>query len=263
MNPPARSTRSIDYQDVDRPVTALADEYKVGFLDPWHHHKRAQLLYGSVGVMSITTDEVNVMVPPHRALWIPAGVDHEVFCRTNVSVRTLYVDPAARPNLPQHCRVLEVSTLLRELIIEATAIPVEYDEQGRDGRIVRLLLDELTCSQVTPLHTPMPNNPHLIEVCNQLLKTPGRKGTSRDWAAVACMGHRTFTRNFRKETGMSFAEWRQHVRLMEATARISNGEQVTRVALDVGYSSASAFTAMFHRVFGMAPTDYFQDEPAS
>lgn len=252
-----RSTRGIDYQDVPRPVAALADEYPADFVDPRHSHARAQLLYGSVGVMSVSTDEVSVVVPPQRAVWIPGGVEHEVRCRSPVSVRTLYVDPDARPGLPKHCRVLEVSTLLRELIIEATVIPVEYEENGRDDRVMQLLLDELTSTPVAPLHIPMPQNPHLIDVCRRIINEPGQNRTVDDWAEIARMGHRTFTRKFRKETGMTFAEWRQHVRLMEALARLATGQQVTKVAFDVGYSSASAFTAMFHRTFGAAPVDYF------
>lgn len=260
MNSANRSTRGIDYQDVPRPVAALADEYPADFVDPWHRHKRAQLLYGSVGVMSVTTDEVSVVVPPYRALWVPAMVRHEVRCRSHVSVRTLYVDPEARPDLPSSCRVLEVSTLLRELLIEATAIPVEYDQSGRDGRVMELILDEITSTPVTPLHIPMPRSDRLLEICRVLLANPGQKKTAGEWARVACMGHRTFTRNFRKETGMSFSEWRQHVRLMEAMARLASGQQVTKVAFDVGYSSASAFTAMFHRTFGAAPMEYFSEQ---
>lgn len=256
MRPINRSTRGIDYQDVPRPVAALADEYPADFVDPWHHHKRAQLLYGSFGVMSVTTDEVSVVVPPYRALWVPALVDHEVRCRSHVSVRTLYVDPEARSNLPTACRVLEVSTFLRELIIEATAIPVEYDQSGRDGRVMELILDELTATPVAPLHISMPQSERLLEICRLLLDNPGQKRTAAQWAEIACMGHRTFTRNFRRETGMSFSEWRQHVRLMEAMARLASGQQVTKVAFDVGYSSASAFTAMFHRTFGLAPLEY-------
>ncbi len=254
-----RSTRGIDYQNVPRPVAALADEYPADFLDPRHSHARAQLIYGSVGVMAVNTDEVSVVLPPQRAVWVPAGVEHEVRCRSAVSVRTLYVDDQARPDLPVSCRVLEVSTLLRELIIEATIIPVEYDEQGRDGRVMQLILDELTSTPVAPLHIPMPQNEHLLKVCRSIISDPGQNRTVDDWADVARMGHRTFTRKFRKETGMTFAEWRQHVRLMEALARLATGQQVTKVAFDVGYSSASAFTAMFHRTFGAAPVEYFAE----
>jgi len=257
-----RSTKGVDYQNVPRPVAALADEYPAGHLDPWHSHPRAQLLYGSVGVMSVTTDEVSVVVPPQRALWVPARVEHQVHCRSHVSVRTLYVDMSARPNLPTSCRVLEVSDLLRELIIEATVIPVEYDKDGRDGRVMELLLDELTSTPVAPLHIPMPQTGQLLDVCRRIIADPGQKKTVQDWANLAGMGRRTFTRKFRRETGMSFAAWRQHVRLMEALARLATGQQVTKVAFDVGYSSSSAFTAMFHRTFGAAPVDYFGEEEA-
>ena len=70
------------------------------------------------------------------------------------------------------------------------------------------------------------------------------------------MGRRTFTRAFRRETGLSFAVWRQNVRLMEALSLMASGQSVTSVAYDVGYNSPSAFTAMFRRVFGVAPTAY-------
>jgi AraC-like DNA-binding protein len=76
------------------------------------------------------------------------------------------------------------------------------------------------------------------------------------------MGRRTFTRTFRKETGMSFATWRQNVRLVDALSRLATGHSVTATALDVGYNSPSAFTAMFRRTFGVPPTHYLVDQPA-
>src|SRR5690606_19633097 len=170
---------------------------------------------------------------------------------------TLYIDTRARPDLPRSCRVIEVSTLLRELIIEATQIPIEYDVNGRDGRVMELILDEITATPAAPLHIPMPQSMRLLKVCREILANPANNQTLDEWAAAAAMGRRTFTRMFRKETGMSFAFWRQHVRLMEALSRLATGQRVTTVALDVGYNSPSAFTAMFRRTFGMAPSQYF------
>lgn len=257
FGPNGRSKRGIDYQFVPRPVAALADEYPADLYDPPHSHPRAQLVYACAGVMSVTTPTVSVVVPPQRAVWVPAGMEHDALCRGPVSVRTLYVDTSARPGLPDTCRVLEVSTLLRELIIEATQIPVEYDEDGRDGRLMQLLLDELESTPFAPLHIPMPDHPQLARVCRAILSDPARKETLDDWAADANMGRRTFTRLFRRETGMSFAAWRQHLRLMEALSRLAVGERVTSVAFEVGYNSSSAFTAMFRRAFGTAPVRYF------
>jgi AraC-like DNA-binding protein len=241
---------------VPRPVSALADEYASGHFDPPHTHARAQLIYSTTGVMTVTTVAASYVVPPQRAVWVPAGEVHEVHCRGKVSCRTLYVQQQAAVDLPKTCQVIEVSDLLRELIVEATRIPIEYDEGGRDGRLVALLLDEIRRSRAAPLHVPIPTDRRLAKVCSAILREPGEPDRLDHWADIAGMGRRTFTRTFRRETGMSFATWRQNVRLMEAMSRLAVGEPVTRVALDVGYRSPSAFTAMFRRAFGVAPTHY-------
>jgi AraC-like DNA-binding protein len=258
-----RSTKGIDYQDVPRPVAALADDYPPGHIDPPHCHPRSQLIYSTTGVMTVTTALASYVLPPQRAVWVPAGMIHEAFCRGQVSCRTLYIDQTRVEGLPPTCRVIEVSDLLRELIVEATHIAVEYDEDGRDGRLMNLLLDEVKRSETAPLHVPMPQHPRLVKVCQAILQDPSHDDGLDDWADVAGMGRRTFTRTFRKDTGMSFAAWRQNVRLMEAVSRLAVGESVTRVALDVGYNSPSAFTAMFRRTFGVAPSHYLQEYVAA
>jgi AraC-like DNA-binding protein len=259
----ARSTRGIDYQEVPRPVAALADEYASGHFDPPHRHVRGQLIYSTTGVMTVTTDTASFVLPPQRAVWVPAGVMHEARCRGHVSCRTLYIKPEAIQGLAAACRVIEVTDLLRELIVEATRMPVEYDETSRDGRVMGLLLDELVRARAAPFHVPMPAHPRLARICTAILEDPAQDDMLDDWADAAGMGRRTFTRTFRRETGMSFATWRQNVRLMEALSRLANGEPVTRVALDVGYNSPSAFTAMFRRAFGVAPTHYLSEYAAA
>lgn len=250
----------IDSQDVPRPVVALADEYESGSTQPRHSHKRAQVLYSISGVASVTTDHASYILPPHRALWIPSGVAHEMTCRGHVSLRTIYIDERVRGDLPEACRVFEVSELLRELILAAVRMPVEYDEEGRDGRVMKLILDELVSAPSIPLDISMPQDARLLRVCRAILEDPAHADTLDDWARIAGMGRRTFTRMFRRETQMSFATWRQHVRLMEAMSRLATGEPVTAVAFDVGYNSPSAFTAMFRKAFGAAPTRYINEQ---
>jgi AraC-like DNA-binding protein len=245
--------RSSDLESVPRPVVALADEYPADFVDPRHHHNRAQLLYAASGVMSVVTDQASFIVPPRRAIWMPAGVDHEVRCRSAVSIRTLYVEAA---DDRRECRVIEVTDLLRALILETMALPREYDALGREGRIVQLLLDSIDAPAPANLGAPMPQDARLRKVCQALIADPTRADSLDDWAARACMSRRTFTRLFRDQTGMSLAEWRQHVRLLEAMARLACGQPVTTTAFDVGYESPSAFTAAFQRAFGVAPSRY-------
>jgi len=246
---------SRELERIPRPVVALADEYASQFIDPPHRHERAQLLYASSGVMSVVTGEGSFLIPPQRAVWIPPGVEHEVACRSAVSVRTLYISP--QDGLPTRCRVIEVSDLLRALILEAMTFPPEYDIEGREGLIVRLLLQSINTMPVAPLCARMPTDARLAKVCRQILIDPSRDDKLDEWAAAACMSRRTLTRLFRQETGMSLAAWRQHVRLLEAVARLACGHAVTSIAYDVGYESPSAFTAVFQRTFGTPPSRYF------
>jgi AraC-like DNA-binding protein len=258
-----RSTRGADYQNVPRPVAALSDEYPAGFHDPRHSHQRGQLIYASRGVVLVVTDEASFIVPPQRAVWVPPGFPHEAFARRQLSIRTLYIAEDVCAGLPRNCRVVEVSDLLRELIVEAARIPVEYDVDSRDGKVMDLILAELRTMHGAPLQVPMPSDERLVQVCLSILKDPAQNDALDGWADTAGMGRRTFTRTFRRETNVTFALWRQQVRLMEAMSRLAAGQSVTDVAFVVGYSSASAFSAMFRRTFGVPPTRFLSEQATS
>jgi len=251
-----RSKFGADYQDVPRPVTVLSDEYTEHNYDAPHTHKRAQLIFAVSGVMAITTDQFSFVVPPQRAVWMPAGIVHALACRGPVSLRTLYIDPAMERTLPEQPCVIKVSNLLRELILTAAKIPILYDVDGRDGRLMMLLLDEIAQTRIVPLCVPMPRNRKLALVCETILSNVSDTGTIGTCSEQAGMSRRTFTRTFRKETGMSFTEWCRDVRLLEAVSLLGIGRPVTSVAFDVGYNSSSAFAAVFRRAFGTSPSRY-------
>ncbi|MFN7179857.1 AraC family transcriptional regulator [Hyphomonas sp.] len=248
-----KSTHDIDLNL--RPVVGLADEYPTGFVDTAHSHERIQLLYASSGVMSVVTDKTTFVIPPQRAVWIPSQVRHEVSCRGPVSLRTLYIDPRYEREDPD-CHIVEVGTLLKALILEVTQFDPCYDIDGREGQIVRLLINELLASPKVPYAAPMPADPRLVRVCREIIDNPSDQRDIDEWANVAGMSRRSFTRAFKRETGMGVALWRQQVRLLEALSLLSTGSSVTAVALDVGYDSASAFCAMFQRAFGVSPSRF-------
>lgn len=236
-------------------MIGLAGEYAAGLVDPRHCHASAQLLYASSGVMAVVTADASFVVPPQRAVWLPAGMPHEVSCRGAVSLRTLYIDPVYDTD-PGSCRVLEVSAFLKALILEVVEFPAGYDLEGREGRIVRLLLDEIRRMPSLPSQVPIPADPRLARVCRAIIANPADHRDIDAWSSLIGMSRRTFTRAFRHELGMGFALWRQQVRLMAAVSLLAAGRSITSVALDVGYESPSAFTAMFHRAFGEPPSVY-------
>lgn len=247
--------RSADYLDTPHPVIGLADEYPPGYVDPMHCHERAQLLYASSGVMSVATPQTSYVVPPQRALWLPARMMHEVSCRGAVSVRTLYID-TVHDDSPDRCRLLQVSDLLRALVLEVVGFEAGYAPASREARIVDLLLDECARMPNAPYQAAMPADPRLLRVCRHLLVDPADNRDIDAWATRVGMSRRSFTRAFRDELGMGFAQWRQQIRLLSAISLLAEGRSITSVALDVGYESPSAFTAMFHRAFGQPPSAY-------
>jgi AraC-like DNA-binding protein len=257
-SPAARSTDPADYQRVPRPVAAMAKDFADGHHIAPHSHERAQLIFAADGAMLVSTGEGTWAVPPQRAVWMPAGVTHEIRMAGAVAMRTLYVRGDASPRLPAQVRVLAVSPLLRELILRACELPMRYDEAGPDGRLMTLILDEIAALSPIALDLPLPRDPRLGRICRALRADPGDTRTLADWAREAGASSRTLARLFLKETGLPFAGWRQQARLLAAMAMLAAGQPITRIALDLGYDSPSAFTAMFRRALGAPPSHYFR-----
>jgi len=243
-------------QTLPHPVTAKARDYQGG-MTPLHQHPRAQLIYAGTGVMRVETAAGSWVVPPLRGVWIPAHTDHQVVMLGMVQMRTVYIRTDAAPDLPQSCCLMEVRPLLRELILALLEEPVDYDRQGRGGRIAELILGELRVLPQAALHLPVPAEPRLRKLCRYLMEHPESQETLESWADRCAASSRTLARLFQRETGMSFGHWRQQARLMEALARLGEGEAVARVAGRLGYRSTSAFTAMFKRALGVEPSRYF------
>ena len=251
-----RSTNPADYQHVPRAVAAMPKDFPDGFRIVPHSHERAQLIYATVGTMRVATDDGMWMVPPQRAVWMPPGVRHGIVMSSDVTMRTLYLREDAAPFMPDACRVLPVSPLLRELIVRATELPLRYDEDGPAGHVVALILAELQGLQSLPLRLPMPSDARLRGLCEQLLAAPGDQRTLSAGARTINASARTLARHFQNETGLSFGAWRQQARVLEAMGRLGGGAPVTEVALDLGYDSVSAFSAMFRRAAGASPSHY-------
>lgn len=246
------------YRDevTDRPVIAIRHDHPPSSELDWHRHRRGQLLYTARGVTAVHTPSGAWMAPPERAVWTPAGMPHALRIIGTASTRAIRIDierwrsPGDRP------RVIKVSPLLRELLNAATCVPLDYDPASREGLLMDLLVSEIDRAPLVPLAVPFPTSDALAEKCRAFVERPNPHDTIDEWSADLGMGRKTFTRAFRRETGMSFAEWRRQACLLTALPRLSAGESVTKVALDLGYESPAAFATMFKRVVGVAPSRY-------
>jgi AraC-like DNA-binding protein len=253
MSKPTRITHIGDFDDAPRPVAAVARSYPDQAATLLHKHRRGQLLHAVAGIMRIETAGATWLVPPARALWMPPGFPHKVSMRSRVEMRTLYIAPGACRALPLQPSLVEVSGLLRELILAALEEPPDYAEKARGGQIARLILIELARLRRRPLGLPMPADRRALRVARALLEQPDIPDGLDGWAARAGASRRTLARLFRAETGLSFAEWRARLRALDGLARLSTGASVAAAATAVGYASASAFTAMVRRSLGSSP----------
>ncbi|HET6489305.1 MAG TPA: helix-turn-helix transcriptional regulator [Syntrophales bacterium] len=244
-------------------VIALALDHPDGHVIPFHWHSRAQLLYASTGVMTVTTGSGVWVLPPLRAMWIPAFTEHSIRTSGHLSMRTLYLKPDAARNLPSACRIVSVCPLLRELIVFSTTLPRFYEPGSLAGRTMALIVDLLEFRDTVPLDLPIPRDPRLRKIFDLLSVQPADGRTVEDWGVRVGASGRTLSRLFRSETGMSFHQWRQQLRLLEATRLLGQGESVTNIALDVGYNSLSAFVSVFRRTLGVTPGRYFRGDSAT
>ncbi len=233
-----------------RPVVAQASTRADGYTIPLHRHRRGQLLHAITGIMRIETEDSIWIVPPARALWVPPELAHITSMRGRVEIRTLYIDPEHCGSLPRHAAIVEVSRLLRELILAALEEPPDYPDDSRGGIIAQLILTELSRLQHQSLTVPMPRDPRALRVARPLLGDCAIDLDLDGWAERAGASRRTLARLFRGETGMSFAEWRARLRTVDGMARIANGASVGEAAASVGYASPSAFSAMVRRSLG-------------
>ncbi len=255
--PPLTTTSTFSF--THRPLVPFAHDYAHGDSEPWHQHDCAQLLHSLSGVVRVDTASGCWVVPPGRGVWLPAGTRHALRITGNVAARTLFIDPLARADLPATCQIVQISPLLRELILASFALPESYSPGSREERVYELILDEIRIMPVLPFHLPEPESESLQRLCQQIRQSPGESWSGKLAASQTSMSERTLNRHFQQQTGLSYGEWVRRARLMEALLRLAQGQPVLRVALDLGYGSHSAFTAMFRRVMGISPSDYFKD----
>jgi AraC-like DNA-binding protein len=239
-------------------ITALIHDYVPGHTIPWHFHEWDQLVYASRGVMTVQTPQEAWVVPTHRAVWIPAGIDHSIAMSGAVAMRTLYVKPRIARGLPRSCCVINVPPLLRELILDACNSGALKRTKQRQRHLMDVILDQLATVQMVALQLRNPADPRAKRVADALLADPGDQRGLAEVCSRAGASKRTIERLFREEVGMSLGKWRQQLRLMQAMRMLAEGEKVTHAALEAGYSTPSAFIAMFRKTLGTTPTAYFR-----
>lgn len=220
-----------------------------------HRHPHHQLAWTDRGVLEVATDTGTWVLPPSRALWIPAGTEHETRAPRASTLRGVYLEPDGCPVAWSEPQPLRVGTLLAALLMH---LGDEAPGSARRARAEAVLPDLLEPITVVSIGVAMPLDARARELAEGLIADPADPRTLAEWGRTIGASARTLTRCFIADTGIPFSRWRAAVRMRAALPRLAEGEPIARVASAVGYDTASAFVAAFRRETGTTPGAYFR-----
>lgn len=224
-----------------------------------HSHDDHQLAWAASGVLTVITDAGTWVLPSTRALWIPAGAEHETIADGSTTTMTsLYLNPdrcAIGWGLPQP---VAVDPLLAQLINYLATVTLTPDGRARAEAV---LLDLLEPVATATIDAPIPQDPRALDVARALREKPADPRSLDEWGRAVGASARTLARAFRADTGLGFDRWRTATRLQAALHELAAGTPVTSVARHVGYQTTSAFVAAFRRETSLTPGAYFRAPP--
>lgn len=225
----------------------------VGTTYDWHTHTDHQLAWAATGVLTVLTRETTWVLPPTRALWIPAGVEHETGAVGRATMQSLYVRPESSPVDWASPTPVTASPLLAELIGYLGGRITKQARQHAEA----LLGDLLVPVPMTTVGVRFPSDGPARQIAQRLRDDPCDGRTLAEWGRQVGASERTLARAFVAETGVPFGQWRGMLRVQLAMPLLATGEPVSRVARRVGYGTDSAFVAAFRRETGITPGAYF------
>jgi AraC-like DNA-binding protein len=220
----------------------------------WHDHAEHQLVYPSSGVLQVRTDRGAWVVPPRRAVWLPAGVPHSHRAHGRTHMLTLPFPADSDPLNAAEPTVLVVGRLLREVIMTLAEDLALGSDDHADLR--RVALRRLTPAPARQHRLPAPADPRLRDVAAILTDDPADRRTLAELGRIVGASERTLSRLFRRDTAMTFPQWRAQLRLQHAMLALAAGGTVTAASAASGYASTSAFIAAFRDAFGVTPAAY-------
>lgn len=238
------------------PVTGVRMKYQQHEIVPMHQHQRCHLIYATQGILLVESSSEKWMVPPTTAVWLRPEVKHRLIMQTDVDLYGILVDYRYASSLKTKDGVIHVSPLLRELIIRLVSLGQDMTKSVHRELMSQFFLEELKQQHQLPYFLPWPFDKKLIEVCEQLSKNPAHEWTKTEWAEWCSMSVKTFHRHFFKNTGMTFGQWHQKLRLLSTLNLLLSGFSIKEAALSSGYASHSAYTTSFKKYFGKSPSAF-------
>lgn len=238
------------------PIVFRAEEMPLHVSYPMHQHSWGEFVYAFSGVIEIQHLESHYLAPPQFGIWLPPGTVHNGLNRQEALFSSIYVTAELCAALPQDTCVLALSPLARALLEHLRRNPPDLAPTPQSQRLLQVLVDQMALARCVGSYLPRSQDPMLASILNMLEENPGDERSLAELAAAHHTTERTLSRRCQRDLDMSFAEWRQRLRVVKALPLLESGAKVESIALDLGYASASAFIAMFRRMTGVTPNEH-------
>jgi AraC-like DNA-binding protein len=221
-----------------------------------HSHEWDQLALITHSAAIVETDDIYIVHPLMKALWLPAGVDHSIYSPRPFYLHALYFESGSVRSdvMPQ---ILGLDNLARELIRFLCATPRASQRGPRHAHALALLGDLLPEARPESFTLPRPCSERARKLADHFTAHPEDARALEIVAAeIGGASLRTFERLFLEETRLSLALWRRQSRMLTSLSLLTDGRSIAEVAHAVGYESAPAFSTAFKQCFGFSPSDY-------
>ena len=239
------------------------DEFGAHSEAPPHSHRWGHLNYAAHGSLSMDVPTGRILCPPQHGVWIPPGVVHSCYLQHAVQYRSVYLAPDLCQALPEVAGCMRIGPIIKAILLDFGARGVQVPGTAADLRLAQVVHDQLGATPLELSFLPVAQHPALQQVLGAMQAQPDDHRSLADWAATVHMTERTLARHCQAELGMSLGEWRQRMRYLRAIDDLEAGHTVQQIAYDLGYSTPSAFIAMFQRESGLPPEQFRREFCAS
>jgi len=246
----------MDVEGLAGPYYFRYDEFAAHSTAAPHRHSWGHLNYAAHGSLHMDVPTGRILCPPQHGVWIPPGVVHSCHLPHAVQYRSVYLAPPLCAQLPQATGCMRIGPIVKAIFVDFAQRGVHMPESAQDLRLAQVVYDQLCATPLEVSYLPMARHPALIAVLDGMQSRPDDHRSLAAWAQSVHMTERTLARHCQRELGMSLGEWRQRMRYLRAIDALGAGHAVQRIAYDLGYSTPSAFIAMFQREAGLPPEQF-------
>ncbi len=218
-----------------------------------HAHPWGEFIFNITGAIEVKLGENSLTAIQNYAIWLPPNVTHECLNHKNSQHFSLYVMPSFCEFMPHTPCSLEANRLVRAIVTHIFQNPIQIPPKSADITLIHALNEQIALLPVVPNFLPQTTDCTLKKVLDYIQENPGERININELARKFGMTTKTLNRKCQRSLGMTVSDWRLRQRVLSATRLLESGEKVETVAFMMGYSTASAFIAMFHKITGKTP----------